>query len=133
MTFKFDRFKSAMDNEWRIFKDSPKIKFWTLDVYEIGRNYFTNNAIYGLTRKALQWYIEDEEDLLKAIEQLKIDYSDIRLDEYPTIADQGFEYKSNLAGFAACQTYTYDFLIVPVLELSGKDAEIICSAIALIS
>lgn len=119
--------------EYDGFSDvETRIHYWNIDFDEVKSYDFSDLCILNVA-KALSCELEDLDDLENLIKFLSINYSDINQDEYPNIADQGFEYNSKLAGFIACHQFGTKFAIIPIIELSGKDAEIINSAIALIS
>lgn len=133
MTDQYDIFTNIM-SKYDGFSDvEVKIHFWTTDLKPVDMTYFSNNCILSLTNVALTFDIKDQEALAEVIRFLKDNYSMIRADQYPSIARYEFDYKCEMAGFAARHNYGSRYSIIPINELSGPDAESVISTITLIS
>lgn len=87
------------------------------------------DGLYMSIRKPAELY-QDVELMMETLFQEHSDLNAIRFAEY-TKGD--FEYQSRLVGFYVCNTMMVRYLIFPIIELSGRDAEVINSAITLLS
>jgi hypothetical protein len=133
MSRKYFQFLKSI-NSFDDYSDAAtKTSFWDLDLEPLDSRMDNRLWIMSVSKAALKMYIENKSDVEKAIEMMEKDYSYIREDEYPEIYKYNFTYKSKLTGFAACQHYGYNCMMIPFIELSGDDAETIISTMTLIS
>lgn len=130
---KFNQFYEVV-SAYDGFSDTEMaVHFWTMDLDEVPIEYFSDKCIFNVTTVAPMVKINNCFDLEHTIQTLILEYSDINSKEYPSIPKHEFVYSSKMAGFIACHQYSNQFSIIPIIELSGQDAEVMISAIKLVS
>lgn len=131
---KFDHFIHTM-TVYDGFSDTnyPSIKLWSLELDEMNQEDFSFNCIWNLTSKTIFSIIETKEDLELLIELMTEKYSDLNAEDYPEYTKGDFEFQSRLVGFALCHQFNNRFSALPIVELSGPDAETIVTSLLLIS
>ncbi len=128
---KFELFHQDMTLFDGFSDTASKARFWDLGLNELTIHSFSENCILNAGRPVPEIMLRNYLDYEAMIVGLLIKYADINSTVYPNINNESFDYESKLVGFAAHHFYSSSFAIVPIIELSGKDAEIIISAIAL--
>ncbi|MCK9529383.1 MAG: hypothetical protein M0R77_02270 [Gammaproteobacteria bacterium] len=131
---KFEHFISIM-TVYDGFSDTnyPSIKLWSLELDEMRQEDFSFNCIFNSTSKAIFSIIETEDDLKLHIELMVAKYSDLNAEDYPEYTKGDFEFQSRLVGFAICHQFNNRFSSLPIVELSGPDAETIVTSLVLLS
>lgn len=133
MTSKYENFFNSIERYDGFSDVEISLSCWDSDLNQIQIADFSKNCIPNTTKKPITVCIDNDRDLDQLQSILFNQYSDLKSSEYPNIDISGFEYESKMAGFVACHQYDSVYSIVPIIEFFGRDAEIIISAITLLS
>lgn len=110
----------------------PKVRVWDLDFEEKTYDDFSPLCLFN-SEDSLSTRLDTVDDVVEFIKSLEENYSDLNPLMYPEYTKGDFEYQSRLVGFLSCFQFTNVYSFVPIIELSGIDAETIVNTIVLIS
>lgn len=111
----------------------PKVRLWDLELNEKTENDFSYYCVLNIKDNAPLCHIETVNDYYEFIKTLKLHYSDLSSTDYPEYTKGDFEFQSRLVGFAICFIFNNKYSVIPIIELSGLDAESIVTAMMLVS
>lgn len=113
---------------------NPSITFWDLSLEQKEINEFSKYCLANAPAP-LAWRME-KNDIIQAndlINALKIYHKELNYEMYSFIIDANFQYETELVGFGIANQLGSMFSILPIVEISGRDADSINNAILLVT
>lgn len=113
---------------------NPLISFWDLDLNFRKITDFSNKCVINSPAPlTLNLDKNSASQIIGLIEDLKKYHSELNYQMYSSIIDSKFHYKTDLVGFSIANQIGSMFSVLPIVEISGEDADSINNAILLIT
>lgn len=110
----------------------PNVRVWDLDFNEKTYNDFSNLCLFN-ANDSISARFDDVDDVLDFIPSFKDKFNHLNSDMYPLYTKGDFDFQSRLVGFLSCFLFTNLYSFLPIIELSGPDAQSIVNSIILSS
>ncbi len=131
---KVEEFMASM-NSYDGFSDVnyPAVRLWDMNLDEKEESDFSFTCIYNVANQTIPARMETVEDFYILMDRLKANFSELNSDDFPECTKGHVDFRSRLVGFVACAQFNHIWSILPIVELTGPDAESIVIAMALVS
>lgn len=121
-----------LDNDHNSY--DPSITFWNLELEQRNFSSFSKFCLVNSPSPLILNLEKNNVDQVNGlINELKIYHGELNYEMYSIIIDSGLQYNADLVGFGIANQIGTMFSILPIIEISGQDADTINNLILLVS
>ena len=123
-----DNFRMALKADCHAISDN-KLQFWDMNLNEVSKESFSNNCLIN-SSELMTFHADDNiQNVLKAVIERCQELDDVRFGDFIG----KFDYETHPAGFVTSRQMGFIYSFLPIVEVTGPDAETINNAVLLVT